>query len=132
MSSRSLNDLHPDIRDKCAQFCEQAIPAAKQWNVEKILIVCTFRGRAEQDAAYKAGLSNARWGQSKHNFMLGCKPAAKAFDFVPIIAGKAQWNTTGKWRDLWMTLGITGEKLGLHWAGRWTGKIREMDHMEID
>ena len=41
-------------------------------------IICGHRGEEEQEAAYRAGNSKARWGQSKHNSL-----PSKAVDVMP-------------------------------------------------
>jgi peptidoglycan L-alanyl-D-glutamate endopeptidase CwlK len=49
---------------------------------------------------------------------------------VPIRNGKPVWNTSGSDGDLWRKIGEIGESVGLEWAGRWTGKLREMAHFQ--
>jgi hypothetical protein len=47
-------------------------------------------------------------GRSKHQYGL-------AVDVVPIVDSVAVWNNPVLWRKV----GMTGEKLGLRWGGRW-------------
>nr|WP_197723040.1 M15 family metallopeptidase [Cupriavidus taiwanensis] len=100
-----------------------------------ILVTCTYRCGAEQDALYAQGrtkpglkVTNARAGQSRHNDTLNGKPASTAFDFVPLDANsKAMWD--GK-HSHWQKAGEIGEALGLEWAARWPS-FKEMPHLQL-
>lgn len=129
MASRSLDDLHPDLKPLCKWFLEQC----EAQDIQP-LITCTWRSNAEQEALYAQGRShkgkivtNARGGQSRHNFMIDGKPASKAFDVVPIINGKPEWDAS---HPAWGHMGEIGESVGLSWAGRWV-KFREYPHFEM-
>jgi peptidoglycan L-alanyl-D-glutamate endopeptidase CwlK len=130
MASRSLDDLHPDLRPLCQWFLEQC-------EVQDIhpLITCTYRSHAEQEALYAQGRSqpgkivtDARGGKSRHNFTLNGKPASKAFDVAPIINGKIEWSDK---HPVWAHMGEIGESVGLEWGGNWTGKLRDMPHFQM-
>lgn len=129
MSSRKLTDLRKDLQELAIKHVEEC---AKQ-GVD-LLIYCTYRSGQEQDMLYAQGrttpgkiVTNARAGQSKHNNTTKDLPAALAYDCVPCIAGKPQWSDT----KLYAKVGLIGESLGLKWAGRWTGKLKETAHFEI-
>lgn len=129
MASRSLDDLHPDIQPLCEWFMEQCRGA----DIDA-LITCTWRSPAEQDALYAQGrtkpgkiVTNAKAGQSKHNFMINGKPASKAFDVVPLVNGKPDWDST---HPAWEHMGEIGESVGLEWAGRWK-HMREYPHFQL-
>ena len=64
------NSLHPELK--------KIVAAAKDSGV-KFRLICGVRGKADQDAAFKAGTSRAKFGQSPHNFS-----PSLAFDFVPL------------------------------------------------
>jgi peptidoglycan LD-endopeptidase CwlK len=107
-----------------------------------VLVTCTYRSREAQAALYAMGrtvpgsvVTNARPGESLHNC---CETsggllvmAARAFDVVPMVAGKPQWSATGEALRVWQQLGDIGEACGLQWAGRWSGKLREFPHFQI-
>ncbi len=122
MASRSLLDLNPETRKRAEQFiveCERA-------GID-VLIYCTYRSNKEQDVLYAQGrttagniVTNARGGQSWHNHRA-------AFDFVPLVNGKAAWND----KCLYEKCGKIAESLGLEWAGRWTGSLRETAHCQF-
>ena len=129
MASREIADCHPDLQRIIPMFLHAC-------HVEKIdiLLYCTYRSAKEQDDLYAIGrtkpgkiVTNCKGGQSKHNFTLNGKPASKAFDFVPLIGGRPQWNN----KALYLRAGEIAEKFGLEWAGRWTGKLKETAHCQI-
>jgi len=121
MASRSLSDLNPIVKAKAEHF----LAACKREGLD-ILIYCTYRSGAEQEVLYEQGrttpgkiVTNARAGQSWHNWRC-------AFDFVPLVAGKPAWND----KALYLKAGVIAESVGLEWAGRWTGKLRESAHCQ--
>ena len=121
MASRSLDDLLPVVKEKALLFKEEC----KKQGLD-VLIYCTHRSDEEQDELYKQGRSkpgrivtNARGGESWHNHRC-------AFDFVPLVAGKPAWDDT----NLYRKAGVIAESVGLEWAGRWAGKLRETAHCQ--
>lgn len=121
MASRSLSDLNPSVKVKAEAF----LAACEKVGLD-ILIYCTYRSGAEQDGLYEQGrtkpgaiVTNARAGESFHNWRC-------AFDFVPLGAGKPAWND----KALYLKAGIIAESVGLEWAGRWTGKLKETAHCQ--
>ena len=124
MSSRDLNDLAPELQEIAIKFVRDCKLAGLD-----IVIICTSRSNAEQQAAYDAHLSNARPGESEHNKVNSMgKPASRAFDVGVIRAGKYVGN--GSDPD-YTKAGAIGEALGLKWAGRWRGRIRETGHFQL-
>lgn len=120
INSRKIEDLHPHV----AKLAKAFIAAAKKQGID-VLITSTYRDNESQNALYEQGrtkagriVTNAKAGQSFHNYQL-------AFDFVPIVNGKAMWNDIRTFRKL----GELGESLGLTWAGRWKS-FPEMAHMQ--
>ena len=120
INSRSLSDLNPKVAAMCSEF----INRCKMQGID-VIITSTYRDGAAQDALYAQGRSlpgkkvtNAKAGQSFHNWRV-------AFDFVPIVGGKAIWNDDA----LWTKCGEIAEGIGLEWAGRWT-KFKETAHCQ--
>jgi peptidoglycan L-alanyl-D-glutamate endopeptidase CwlK len=102
------------------------------------LIYMTYRSPEEQNELYAKGrtkpgkiVTNAKGGQSDHNFTLDGKPASKAFDAVPLrkIEGKnrAVWNDP----KLWALMGEVAERIGLKWGGNWKNFV-DKPHFYID
>jgi peptidoglycan L-alanyl-D-glutamate endopeptidase CwlK len=123
--SRKIEDLVPAVQ----QRAKALVKAAKDAGID-LLITSTYRSNEEQAALYAQGrtkpgaiVTNARPGDSYHNWRC-------AFDVVPLRNGKPVWGTTGPDGDLWRKIGEMGETVGLEWAGRWTGKLREMAHFQ--
>jgi peptidoglycan L-alanyl-D-glutamate endopeptidase CwlK len=119
VNSRKISDLLPVVGKKCAAFIAQAKAAGIE-----VVITSTYRDHASQDALWAIGrtkpgrrVTNAKGGQSFHNFRV-------AWDFVPVIAGKAVWNDL----SLFRRCGEIGEALGCEWGGRW--KMRDYPHLQ--
>lgn len=100
-----LQALHPYFRDKIIQLIQQC-----QDNGITLAIVETYRTHAKQHEYKTMGRKFTRSGagRSKHQYGL-------AVDLVPIVDGQAQWDD----KELWKKVGLTGERLGLRWGGRW-------------
>ena len=125
INSRNLSDLVPPCKERAEKF----LSLAKASGID-LLVTSTYRDHESQAALFAQGrtkpgliVTNARPGQSWHNWRC-------AFDVVPIRNGKPVWGTTGPDGDLWRKVGELGESVGLEWAGRWTGKIREFAHFQ--
>ncbi|OWY38034.1 peptidase M15 [Xenophilus sp. AP218F] len=130
MASRALSDLHPQLQPLAEAFLRRSRDAG----VEP-LITCTWRSADEQNALYAKGRSqpgpivtHARAGQSAHNAMRYGNPAARAFDVVPLIAGKPMWDAD---HPHWQIMGAIGVELGLNWYGRPDAPFREFPHFEL-
>lgn len=129
MSSRSLDDLHPDVAPLVRGFLEDC----KKQGID-IIVTCTYRSGEEQNKLYAQGrtapgniVTNAKAGQSAHNFMIDGKPASKAVDVVPLLNGKPIWNSSD---PIWQKIGDIGESHGLEWAGHWT-RFKEYPHFQL-
>ena len=121
VTSRSLDDLHPRVKALALAH----IAACAEHGID-LLVYCTYRDNVAQNLLYAQGrtipgaiVTNARGGDSFHNYRC-------AYDCVPLIAGKPAWDN----RNLYFQVGELGEKLGLQWAGRWTGKLKETAHFQ--
>lgn len=131
MNDRDINHLHPDLQPLCRKWLamchQQAIDS---------FITYTFRSFAEQEVLYALGrtavgkiVTNARPGQSKHNFTLpDGTPAAKAFDFaIRRKSGTLNWNVGS---SEWKAAIAIGKELGLIWGGDFRSRF-DGDHFEI-
>lgn len=123
MASRSLDDLAAQFRARFVEWHKAAEAAAGV----PLLITCTYRSPAEQDALYAIGrtkpgrkVTNAKAGESAHNFGL-------ALDFVPLENGKPVWD---EGHDAWRKAGNLAPTYGLEWAGTWT-RFREYPHVQV-
>jgi hypothetical protein len=100
-----LNALHPFFRDRVIEL----VNACKRKGIE-LAIVETYRTPSKQREYKTMGrnYTNSGAGKSKHQYGL-------AIDVVPIVNSVAVWDNAALWRKI----GVTGEKLGLRWGGRW-------------
>lgn len=121
ISSRSLDDLLPKVKTLALAHVE----ACAKIGID-LLIYCTYRDAESQNSLYAQGrtsggaiVTNAKAGQSWHNYRL-------AYDCVPLVQGKPAWGDSALYRQV----GIAGESVGLEWAGRWTGKLKETAHFQ--
>ncbi len=118
INSRDIKDLHPVVAAKAKTF----IALCKKEGID-VLITSTYRDNESQNAIYAQGrtkpgriVTYAKGGQSFHNYRL-------AFDFVPIVNGKAQWNdarTFKRCRQIGESIGLEGlkfETAHLQWTG---------------
>jgi len=120
INSRNLNDLNQHVAELASQFIEKC----KAQGID-VIITSTYRDNESQNALYAQGrtapgaiVTNAKAGQSYHNYRL-------AFDFCPIVNGKAAWNDTATFQRC----GEIGESIGLEWAGRWKS-FKELAHLQ--
>lgn len=123
ITSRDLTQLSPAMQKKAAEFLYEC----RRQGLD-IVIICTARSDAEQAACYAAGLSACRPGQSAHNVKNSQGyPSSEAFDVGVIRHGK--YVGSGGDPD-YLAAGRIGEAVGLSWAGRWKGQIREVAHFQ--
>ena len=122
ISSRKLEDLHPTVKSMAERFVDQCHAAGID-----VLIYCTYRDAEAQNALYAQGrtikgdiVTNARGGQSMHQYRV-------AFDFVPLLHGKAQWKDANKY----MECVRIAEEIGFESAARWSGKLKETAHLQF-
>lgn len=121
ISSRSLDDLLPAVKERVQRF----IKAANDAGID-LLVTSTYRDNESQNALYAQGrtapgkiITNAKAGQSFHNYRC-------AVDVVPIINGKPVWDVS---YQVWQTIGKLGKEAGLEWAGDWK-TFKEMPHFQ--
>lgn len=121
ISSRNIADLHPYVQE----LAHQHMSMCYEHDID-LLIYCTYRDFEDQNRLYAQGrttagpiVTYARGGDSMHNWRL-------AYDCVPLVGGKAMWSDD----TLIDAVGAFGEMVGLEWAGRWTGRMREKVHFQ--
>ncbi len=97
--------LHPYFRDKVLELIKQC-----KANGIELAVVESYRTHAKQHEYKSMGrkYTSSGAGRSKHQYGL-------AIDIVPIVDSVAVWDNVALWRKI----GMTGEKLGLRWGGRW-------------
>jgi len=122
INSRKISDLALSLQPICRAFRQRCKAASVP-----VAIISTYRDDEYQEYLYSQGrtrpgsiVTNAHGGQSPHNKRF-------AFDFCPVINGKCAWGRN----DLFQICGEIAESLGLEWAGRWTGSLKESGHCQL-
>lgn len=120
INSRKIEDLDADTAAKARLFIEECEKAGVD-----VIITSTYRDKESQAALYAQGrtapgkkVTNAGPGKSYHNWRV-------AFDFVPVVAGKAMWSDN----KLWSLCGAIGVQCGLEWGGQWKS-FPDKPHMQ--
>lgn len=116
-------ELHPKL---------QEVVAAARKRIG-FTLTAGYRGKADQEAAYNAGNSKARWLQSAHNY----KPAV-AVDVLPLpFKG---WNDFAGFRRISQIMldEATKRDIPLRWGGDWDRdgdekdeRFRDFPHYEL-
>lgn len=109
-----VNKLHPDLKAVVLKCAEMGT---------RFIVIETERGAKAQNAAKASGHSNARFGQSPHNYV-----PALAVDIGPS-------NYPGKISDyhelaLRMQLAARELKIGITWGGDWHS-LKDWPHFEL-
>jgi len=114
-----LNELTPETK----ALCELLIKKCKE-NGINIQITETYRSQERQNELHAQGRTTkgtiVTWTlNSQHT-------TRKAFDFVPIVNGVANWNDLG----LFSKVGQIGKSIGLTWGGDW--KTPDRPHFQYE
>ena len=110
LSSRSINDLHPEMQTRQAVLF--AAYAEKYPNNSQPFVTQTFRNPADQntDFAKVPKVTNARASQSLHNYF-----PSLSFD----VAFKNAFGAIDWTESLFDCLGSLAEPCDLNWGGSW-------------
>jgi hypothetical protein len=110
-------NIHPELLRRVEKMIELAKAAGFD-----LRVVSGYRSHAEQDKLFRKHpkVTNARGGQSWHNFGLAC-------DMAPFIGGKVcydeklfDWSNIGKW----------AAACGLEWGGSWR-RFKDRPHVQL-
>ncbi|MGC3959578.1 MAG: M15 family metallopeptidase [Verrucomicrobiota bacterium] len=135
--------MHPDVEAMVRKALASCTASAIDY-----IVTCTYRSSWEQNDLYASGrtkpgkvVTNAKGGQSAHNYVLGQKPASLAVDIVPCRNGKPVWGLSGNGMDenpaddetddleLWQRLRKCFEDAGMVSGSRWKS-IQDWPHFE--
>lgn len=111
-TTRDIEDLEWQIKQiakECLSEYQRLYP-----DKPRPIITCTYRDAIDQEKAYKAGTSKARFGQSLHNYY-----PALAFD----IAFVKSDNTLDWGVQQFKNFAKLAKGYGLEWGGDWKGFV---------
>lgn len=116
---RSLDTLaqaHPDLQ-------RVAREAIKTFD---FTVICGYRGKIEQDLAFRTGASKAKFGQSAHNF----RPSI-AIDIVPY---PLNWKDAKAFEAMGRNFMAAAKRLGVpvRWGADWNGNGNLKDETFVD
>lgn len=121
-NEKSIAKLHPQVRDKIRKFINDVYTKHQV----QLVIVQDYRTYAQQDALYAKGrtasgsvVTNARGGQSNHNFAL-------AVDVFPLWEdGKLHMDVKSDQKNIKILkkIALIGKGIGLEWGGDWKSII---------
>lgn len=113
-SEEKLSKVHPLLAERVWKVIDALKPVEYR-------IVQGLRTYAEQDALFakRPKVTNARGGQSNHNFGL-------AVDLCPLVDGEFTWNSESLFNDIGIEVHRIG---GLEWGGDW--KFVDRPHVQL-
>ncbi len=119
-SEARLLTCHPDIVAVCRELI-------KQYDVT---VLCGRRTKEEQDAAYHAGRSRAKYPQSAHN-----RVPSHAVDLAPY---PINWDDVSRFKEMWLRFDAIAAVLRgrgeiasrFEWGGEWK-TLKDCPHIEI-
>ena len=122
LNSRDIGLLEPPFKKLIVRWLE----ACKNIGLD-VLVISTYRDDEYQNWLYAKGrtskgviVTNARGGESLHNQKL-------ALDFCIMDGKTCDWTN----KTDFTRAGILAESLGIFWAGRWQGKLKELGHIQF-
>jgi peptidoglycan L-alanyl-D-glutamate endopeptidase CwlK len=117
-SLAKLGECHPDLQ-RVVRRAVELMPADLDMTV-----LCGWRGKAEQDKAYREGKSKLRFPESRHN-----RVPAEAVDLAPY---PIDWNDHAAFTRLATYVLAAAADLGVRvsWGGHWRGFI-DLPHYEL-
>lgn len=119
-SKALLGKAHPSLRRLAEAVAAKGVP---------FRVTCSVRSAAEQNRAFRAGLSKARAGQSPHNY----NPSA-AIDIAPGWDGPINWQDTAAFDRVAAAFLDAAKALGvsLRWGADWDMDGKTSDERFVD
>ena len=120
INSRSINDLHLVVANKCLAH----IANCKKRGVD-VIVTSTLRDDEYQGVLYAQGRTT-KGAIVTNQSVTGAHGLGLAYDVVPVINGVAIWADN----NLWSIIGEEGKKLGMAWGGDWASFV-DKPHFEL-
>lgn len=115
LSRERLRTCHPDLI--------RVVEAASQ--DFDLAVICGYRGKDDQDRAFREGRSKLRWPQSKHN-----RSPSLAVDLAPF---PIDWDDEPRFKAMAVCVLGHAQRLGVKitWGGSWR-RFVDQPHFELD
>ena len=119
----SLGRKSKEKRDECADELQDVLnEAIKHYDFS---VIWGFRGREAQEKAFAEGHSNARWGESKHNFS-----PSRAFDVIPYPDGFDATDEEFYRMATYVLVAAAQVGVPLRWGGHFNN-LKDLAHFEL-
>jgi peptidoglycan L-alanyl-D-glutamate endopeptidase CwlK len=119
----SLGRKSKEKRDECADELQDVLnEAIKHYDFS---VIWGFRGREAQEKAFAEGHSNARWGESKHNFL-----PSRAFDVIPYPDGFDATDEEFYKMATYVLVAAAQVGVPLRWGGHFNN-LKDLAHFEL-
>lgn len=114
-SADRLKTCHPDLQ----RVFNEVI---KRYDCS---VICGHRAQAEQDEAFRIGVSKVRWPSSRHN-----STPSQAVDAVPF---PVDWGNKKRFEELAMVVKEVADELDvkISWGGDWK-TFKDLPHYELE
>jgi hypothetical protein len=134
--------MHVNPSESCTACVEklgQCHNSIKLWfeiiadNFKDCHIAVGYRGEVDQEIAFHNGLSHARFGQSKHNYVENGQPCSWAIDVFRLGSDGKAYFEPSYMENLWGFIKKIQDDAGdqeLYWGGLFTN-LKDMDHFEL-
>jgi peptidoglycan LD-endopeptidase CwlK len=119
----SLGRKSKEKRDECADELQDVLnETIKHYDFS---VIWGFRGREAQEKAFAEGHSNARWGESKHNFS-----PSRAFDVIPYPDGFDATDEEFYKMATYVLVAAAQVGVPLRWGGHFNN-LKDLAHFEL-
>jgi peptidoglycan L-alanyl-D-glutamate endopeptidase CwlK len=119
----SLGRKSKEKRDECAVELQDVLnETIKHYDFS---VIWGFRGREAQEKAFAEGNSNARWGESKHNFS-----PSRAFDVIPYPDGFDATDEEFYKMATYVLVAAAQVGVPLRWGGHFNN-LKDLAHFEL-
>lgn len=122
-SKRSLTNL-----SNCEEVLQKLAHKALENSPKDFTIICGYRNKKDQDAAFARGDSKLKFPNSKHNML-----PSQAFDFVPY---PLDWHDIDSFKKIGHHILDTWDDMeeskdwDIEWGGEWR-KFKDYPHIQI-
>ena len=120
ISRRLLEAAHPELQRLANAVAAKGVA---------FRVICSYRGKRDQERAFATGMSKVRWGQSAHNYV-----PSIAIDVVPGWSGPIKWSDLAAFDALGRAFVATAKELNIpiRWGADWDRDGQTNDERFVD